>query len=133
MTRTTTTASVRLRRLMPAALFAAAAALGASTFTDPAIATAERVWDVVAYGKCLDDNPKTDDDEARAQDYYCCIDSGGVWDPANGSGHECEAPPAERPVPPRVGPPAQTSAPLQSAPGIPPTTQTFVPGPAKQG
>jgi hypothetical protein len=133
MTHTTATGSVRLRRMVPATLFAAAIALGGSTVADPAIASAEREWDIGIYDACMDEVNRH---------YYpgsylhlegeirCCANSGGVWNEAEG---KCGAPPAEgveRPLPPRVAPPAETTAPLEPAT---PTTQTFAPGPAKQG
>lgn len=50
----TPTPSVRLRRLVSATLFAAAVALGGGTLADPAIASAEREWDIGAYDKCIE-------------------------------------------------------------------------------
>jgi hypothetical protein len=113
----TPTPSVRLRRLVPAALFAAAVALGINTLADPAIVSAAREWDIGEYDECVDwwfDHM----DSAGTGGFFkdCCIQSGGVW---NEDLQKCGAPPTDvdRPLPPRVAPSAQTSAPLQ--PGQP--------------
>jgi hypothetical protein len=127
MTNTNPTASVRLRLLVPAALLAAA--LGASTLTDPAIASAEREWDIGIYDACVENVFLGGAGFVEAM-RECCINSGGVWDDDR---LKCGAPPAEdaeRTSPPRVAPPAETSAPLETSPVTPPT---FAPGPAKQG
>ena len=133
MTSSTPTVCARLRRLIPAALFAAAAALGASTLASPAIATAERVWDIGEYDDCiaaigeLGDAP-TEQDRLELTE-ACCDFSGGVW---NGTTQECRAPPATRPVPPRLSPGGEITVPLEPVP-VTPTTQPFAPGPVKQG
>ncbi len=112
MTNINPTASVRFRRLVPAALFAAAVALGISTLADPAIASAEREWDIGAYDKCIENVFLGGAGFVEAM-RECCINSGGVWDDDR---LKCGAPPAddvERPLPPRVAPGAETTAPLQ--------------------
>jgi hypothetical protein len=136
MTSTAPTGFV-LRRLVPAALIAAATALGINTFADPVIANAnQRVWDVGQYNDCVLDVAFDEyaTDEQRIEFYKaCCEDSGGVWDD-DGSDDidDCGADPVDyqRPLPPRMAPGAETSAPLEP---ITPTTQTFVPGPPRQG
>jgi hypothetical protein len=133
MTSKTRTASGRLRRLMPAALIAAAAALGGSTLADPAIASAAPEWDIEAFDYCMDQGLNhpgvVTDYEWEVWEESCCTNSGGVWNDAT---KECGAPPAtdvERTSPPRVAPGAETTAPLVP---ITPTTQPFAPGPARQ-
>lgn len=134
-------AVARLRRILSAALIAAATALGASTLTFPAIASAERVLDIGAYDDCVaqmwHNNPDQSDAFYREYRRLCCVDAGGVWDEDQPDDTQaCKAPPAEdaeRPLPPRVAPGAETTAPLEPAPGNLPTTQPFEPGPAKQG
>ena len=134
MTSTASTASFRLRRLVPAALFASAVAVGASTLADPAIASAARDWDIGEYDECVDwwyDHM----DDAGTGGFFkdCCIQSGGVW---NEDLQKCGAPAgedAERTTPARVVPGAEISAPLEPVLLTPPTTQAFAPGPAKQG
>jgi hypothetical protein len=133
MTHTSATTSVRLRRLMPAALFAAAAALGVSTLTDPAFATAERVWDIGVYDACMEEVNRHYYPGSylhREGEVRCCANSGGIWNEAEG---KCGAPPAEgveRPLPPRVAPGAESTAPVEP---VTPSTQTFMPGSARQG
>jgi len=127
---TSTTASgFALRRFVPAALFAATAALFISSFADPAIASAERVLNNKAFQDCLDkwvlDHlGEPDNEDATA---VCCIEAGGYWDYVR---NNCFTDDVERPLPPRAAPPAETSAPLEP---VTPSTQTFMPGPARQG
>ena len=91
---TSPTSAARLRRLVPAALFAVAIALGA-----PAMANAEpntgqgpdREWDIEAYDNCMNKTIRNAD--------LCCYESGGDFGPSQdgdeaGSGH-CQAPPAQ--------------------------------------
>ena len=129
MTRTTTTASVRLRRLMPAALVAAA--LGASTLADPAIASARPV-DVEALRLCVTKYVLNHPDEPENEGAVaaCCIEAGGWWDFQKNTCMPGLDDDVERTLPPRVAPAAETTAPLEP---VTPTTQTFAPGPAKQG
>jgi hypothetical protein len=112
---TTHTAFARLRLLVPAALVAAAV-LGVGTPT----ASAAREWDIGQYESCVIDTVGieglTEQDLIELVE-ACCLDSGGDW---NADRQECVAPPHpdyQRPSPPRMTPPAQTSAPL--APGTP--------------
>jgi hypothetical protein len=111
MTSATGTASRRLRRLMPTALIAATASLFIGTFAEPAIASA--VWNVTAFDDCVK-NAMLEDDDVDPDIVLiinCCLDSGGVW--VEGEGIcKARAPEIERPSQPRVGPPAQTSAPF---------------------
>jgi hypothetical protein len=135
MTSLTPTISRRLRRLLPAALIAATAVLGASAFGDPGIAgAAPKEWDIGAYDDCV-----------RAADLLfvegkinsathleltngCCVTSGGVLGPP--PANVCSAPAANAPgrtIPP--GRPIQTLTP--DLPFAPPgdITQTFTPAP----
>jgi hypothetical protein len=118
MTSTTAT-GFALRRFVPAALFAAATALGASTLVDPAVAAAApREWDLGTYNTCIE-RLQDDDGPSYAVLTFCCAFSGGIWDDDTG---ECMTPPAaevERPTPPHVPPPGQATAPLE--PVTPPT------------
>jgi hypothetical protein len=111
MTSTTPTGSVRLRRLVPAALIASAVALGASTLTDPALASA-RVWDIAAYQRCLDNLILDGVPDSVVHTINCCLDSGGVWVGLEEGGCKARAPEIERPLPPRVAPSAETTAPF---------------------
>jgi len=135
MTSTTPTASTRLRRLMSGAVFAASVTLGGNALADPATASA-REWDTASYDRCMDGvllNFEIDSPDYHIMHKYCCEVYGGVW---NATTKECGAPPAdeaERPLPPRVAPGAETTAPLVPGPVTSPTTHTFAPGPAKQG
>lgn len=108
------TSTAPLRRYMPAALLAAATALGV-VFADPAIASAApKEWDIGTYNDCIQ-QLQDDSGPSYAVLTFCCAFSGGVWNEAKG---ECVAPPAtdvERTPPPRVPPPAQTTAPFVPA------------------
>jgi hypothetical protein len=108
MTRTEPTASVRLRRHVPAVLFAAAAALGSSTST----ATAAAEWDIGYYDECVAEGGSQVKDPVE-WDHFCCDNSGGVWNAAQA---KCEAPPHpgyQRTPPARVAPPAETTGTLE--------------------
>jgi hypothetical protein len=92
MSRTRVFHPARLRRLLPAALFAAAVALASSTLGYPAIANA--VWDVEKYDRCVADlvEPGADIAVQITIERYCCEQSGGLW---NGNQVACQAPPAQ--------------------------------------
>jgi hypothetical protein len=124
MTRTTTTASARLRRIVPAALVAAAVTLGGSTLADPAIASA--ALDRAAYDRCILRTLVNEPDTPTATIVKrCCEQSGGHWFEVS---ETCASNPLEHPV----GPPAQATAPLVPGPVTAPITQTLAPGPGKQ-
>lgn len=130
-----TATSARWRRIIPAAL--CAAALGA-TWTVPAIASAApREWDIEEYDRCMDYldqmvmSGNFSADQIRDQADYCCTESGGVLTSA---ASDCVAPPLEvrpgqvRPgVLPPGGLPTLTPAPATPSPGVMPTL-TAVPG-----
>ncbi len=81
-----------------AAMLLVAGAVAAAPFASPAIATAQKYWDVVDYGTCID--------EARAAyqrgtitlqdlteaDHICCLYTDGVWD---ANEEFCHAPPGD--------------------------------------
>ena len=94
-----------LRRLVPAALLAAA--LGTATVMHPALASA-RVWNITAYNDCLDDAlMEFQDDYDIVHTINCCLDSGGVWVGVAEGGCKAKAPTTvERPAPPRAHPSA---------------------------
>jgi hypothetical protein len=115
---------------------AAAALMVGVTIGAPAIAYAEREWDIGAFDQCV----------ASARDTYtskaewdllihsCCIQSGGDW---NVDTRQCQAPPAVLEVQPQptgpvvVGPGGITTETLEPAPGVAPPT--FAPAPANPG
>jgi hypothetical protein len=100
---------VRLsRRLLIAALLAAAATLGGSSLVSPATACGQtQQWDEAGYNQCAQGY------EAQKEDDYvswyqgvksCCISFGGVWhDQQPGQAARCDAPPP-RPTVDRVPP-----------------------------
>jgi hypothetical protein len=109
------TIPTHLRLALPAALLAAAAALGGSAVGDPAIAcAAPREWDIGTYDRCI-----AGVDVAWAEgkiatenlnDAYreCCEKSGGIWSSLGGGAGKCVAPPANaetQPTLPGVAPP----------------------------
>ena len=109
----------RLRRLLPAALLAAIAALGGSALANPAAACAAPntgEWDIGAYDRCVGTNPPKDFDKFIDHMHWCCINSGGEW---NAAKKDCQAPPAK---------PAQ-APPRWVYPGIDIQTATPVPPP----
>jgi hypothetical protein len=73
MTTVTPTRSFRLRRLMPAALIAATAALGGSALADPAVACAAPNtggYDDARYEECR---------KSGLTARFCCSQAGGTW------------------------------------------------------
>ena len=83
MTTTKNTQHSRRRHMMAVMLLSTAAALGGALH--PAIATAEREWDVVAYDECIKQHPNAP--------YGCCYKTGGEWSGDDETG-KCVAPPA---------------------------------------
>ncbi|HEX3286068.1 MAG TPA: hypothetical protein VHT50_15775 [Mycobacterium sp.] len=74
-------------------------AVAAAPIASPAIATAQRVWDIEDYDKCYEgiDVTQTPDDLYWKEMKDCCLRSGGVWkdtSPPAGRG-ECSAPPGD--------------------------------------
>jgi hypothetical protein len=118
------------RRVVPAALLAAAVALGGSAIGDPAVADAAPEWDIGAYDQCI---TKADllylegaIDAATRDGMYrgCCTGSGGVVK----NDVECKAANAPgRTVPPGVI--TQTLTPAPVAPPLGDITQAFTPAP----
>lgn len=122
-----------LPALMIGCLFAATLAIGANTVAHPAIAGAERVWDVEDYDNCMDDQSGSQLDLSinaqRAFHAYCCNRSGGVFIDDGYLG-KCLAPPAEPASGPRQLPgnvqiptdiataPTVNQAPTRVPPGI---------------
>ena len=106
------------------------------TIGAPAIAYAEREWDVGAFDQCWQATLGKGLTKAEVYDavYSCCIQSGGDW---NGYLGKCQAPPAVQEVQPQptrpvvVGPGGITTATLEPAPGVAPPT--FAPAPANPG
>ena len=80
----------KLNRFKYAAILLGAGAVAAAQLASPAIASAQKYWDVVDYGTCID--------EARAAyqrgtitlqdlteaDHICCVETDGVWNPDRG-------------------------------------------------
>jgi hypothetical protein len=126
MTSGTSTIRRRFRRLLPAALLAAAASLGGSAVAGSPIAHAAPntggEWDIGAYDQCLAGliGKGLDKEERLNQEALCCINSGGQWSAAR---EKCEAPPAE----PAEGP---SSRPLPQGPILTATPVPADPRPA---
>jgi hypothetical protein len=132
MTSTVRTVPIRWRRLVPAALLAAAATLGGSALGYPAIADAAQEWDIGEYDLCVAGALAAyQSGKITFQDYNqkvkdCCIISSGIWSETQG----CGAPPANE-VGHTVRPGAinQTMTPAPVAPPPGDITQTFTPAP----
>ena len=107
MTTTQNTQLSRRRRMMAVVLFSTAAALGSALH--PAIATAEREWDVVAYDECIKAHPTAV--------YSCCYKTGGEWSGDDETG-KCVAPPANsvQPQGPNLGPRSAPPTAINPAP-----------------
>lgn len=127
-----TTTSTRWRRILPAAL--CAAALGAA-LTVPAIASAEpREWDIEAYDKCMheaDNSGIIDPDELVAAYAACCLKSGG----ALGKDNVCEAS-ADLQTGPQINLPPGGLPTLTAVPPTPtprPVAPTLTPAPITGG
>lgn len=132
-----------LRRLVPAALLAAAATVGGSAIGEPATACAvPGEWDIGQYDTCVHDaetrfaRGEIDGWTLRDELQACCTLSGGILNTSTGN---CSAPPAaegQPGLPGVVGPGAGVATqpppppPVVRNPGV---TQTFTPGPASQG
>jgi hypothetical protein len=84
------------RHLVGGPLFAAVFALGTLGF--PAIASAERVWDIEKYDACKDsfnrDQMNDSINDQKTIEWVCCTNSGGVFTD-DGYAGKCSAPPAE--------------------------------------
>ena len=91
-----TTQSTRFRQLLLTAVVALGLTTGANALAHPAIAGAERVWDLEYFDACLraEDRKNLDPDVALAGYKYCCEASGGVF---IADSVKCVAPPAEAP------------------------------------
>ena len=115
-----------LGRGLLAATFSIGVALGS-----PAVANAERIWDIDKFDKCANNNnlpPDVAGDPELFTEYVreCCDKSGGDW---NTTTEVCQAPPAERPPvrqPPVVVTPGQVEDPV--TPGTPRPTVPMNPG-----
>jgi hypothetical protein len=129
-----TTTSTRWRRILPAAL--CAAALGAA-LTVPAIASAEpREWDIGQFKECMQgagDDPNEDYDAVYVR---CCAESGGQISEEQNA---CVAPPCDCDEPAQVRPgvippgglPTLTAVPATPTPR--PVAPTLAPAPAIGG
>jgi hypothetical protein len=136
------TSLLNLRRIVPAALLAATAALGGATIGNPETAcAAPKKWNEDAYHKCVDavneDNQKGKYTEQQYLELVqgCCVLSGGKW---NNTVKHCEAPAAQTTVTqPGVAPPpvgaTQNPAPPPPPNGNPEVTMPFQPGPVSPG
>ncbi len=85
-------------RFKYAAMLLGAFAVAAAALANPAIAAAERVWDIEFYDKCMEGtsvNPLDDSiNYQRSVNETCCNHSGGVFIDDGYLG-KCVAPPAE--------------------------------------
>ena len=129
-----TATAARWRRILPAAL--CAAALSAALIV-PAIASAEPYWDIGQFDQCMqgaEDNPDEDYDVAYVR---CCSESGGLISEEQNAcvTPPCDCPDAVRPghVRPGLTPsPGVTLQPATPVPTTPPPgvmpTLTAVPG-----
>jgi hypothetical protein len=86
------------RQLLSAGAVAGALATGANLIGSPAIAIAERVWDIELYDYCMDALADDQLDYSIAQQLeahrVCCEETGGVFID-DGYVGKCVAPPAE--------------------------------------
>jgi hypothetical protein len=132
-----------LRRLLPAALLAAAATLGGSAFGDPAIACAEpKKFDLDGYYACVDaaielnKENKITDAQMKELVNGCCYAAGGKVDDKGICNKEAAAetqPTLPGEAPPPVGAtqnPAPPPPPFRN-PGA--VIDTFTPAPASPG
>ena len=84
----------KVNRVKYAATMLGALAVAVTPLAYPAVATAQRVWDIEAYDNC------TFGLENFRWEYWdqmkkCCLDSGGVWKQDE---YKCVAPPSEAPA-----------------------------------
>lgn len=88
----------KLSRFKYAAMLLGALAVAATPLAYPAIATAERVWDIEFYDDCLNgmsyDQMDYSIEDQKRVNKACCLDSGGVFIDDGYLG-KCVAPPAE--------------------------------------
>ncbi|OBB15119.1 hypothetical protein A5662_06760 [Mycobacteriaceae bacterium 1482268.1] len=79
-------------------MFLAAGAVAAAPLVSPAVAAAQKYWDVVDYGTCIDDARaayqagKITLQDLTEADHICCVYTDGVWDPEE---EFCHAPPGD--------------------------------------
>jgi hypothetical protein len=118
-----------MRRVRKRAVMAIVAAAFAAAVLGAPTASAERVWDLDQYDKCMDDlywngQPRTQQ-ERDAIRQFCCQLSGGEWAPPSPveGNRQCVAPA------PQADPAGQPTAP---PPGRPPVV-TLPPGPVNPG
>ena len=88
----------KVNRVKYAAMLLGALAVAATPLAYPAIATAERVWDIEFYDSCLNgmswDQMDYSIEDQKRVNKRCCVDSGGVFIDDGYLG-KCVAPPAE--------------------------------------
>jgi hypothetical protein len=90
---TTKSKGVRLIGCFASPLLVLSVAIGSA-----GVATAEQVWDVVAWDNCVRNIP----DDVLAGEHgndalrECCWKTGGDWKPTGDPGHDCKAPPADQ-------------------------------------
>ncbi len=88
----------KLNRFKYAATLLGALVVTAAAFAHPAIATAQRYWDIEYFDTCRDawyaeyQTGKIDFDDYHWGIRLCCKNSDGVWNEAQ---QECQAPPAD--------------------------------------
>ena len=91
-------ASPKLARFKYAAMLLGALAVSAAPFAHPAIATAQRYWDIEYFDTCRDtwyaeyQKGKITLDDYQYGIRLCCQYSDGVWNEAE---DECQAPPGD--------------------------------------
>lgn len=137
MTSTDLAVATRWRRLVPAALIAAAATLSGTAIGDFAVASAEpREWDIANYDQCVakvneaELNGKISAASGTQLRRECCTRWGGIAQPTPQGGFVCVAPPKEasgRTISPGVLTQDLTPDPVTPPPGS--ITQTLVPAP----
>jgi hypothetical protein len=86
----------KLNRFKYAAMLVGALAVAATPLAYPAVATAQRYWDIELYQECEHRVvEKSDNREITTQEKFyeeiskCCVGTGGVWNPFT---RECYAP-----------------------------------------
>ena len=88
----------KVNRVKYAAMLLGALAVAATPLVYPAIATAERVWDIEYFDTCIvaGDTFNPDGSLNWADYKYCCEASGGVWTAtSDGVTGSCSAPPGD--------------------------------------
>jgi hypothetical protein len=141
MTSVNSTASMRLRRLLPAVFIAAAVTLGGNTIVDPAVASAAPMkYDFLKYLTCANywnkkyNEGAITEKELESARKLCCASSGGDYQ-GSGSAGTCNEPANTAASGPRIPSgeivPATAVAPVVPNPGF--VTQTLSPAPATTG